>query len=76
MIDSAPATDTLQARVHSALEASPYIPFQKMRVEAEHGSVRIQGNVGSFFEKQMTQEVVRRLDGVEQVENLLEVSWG
>jgi hypothetical protein len=31
--------------------------------------------VGSFFQKQMAQEVVLRLDGVQQIENQLQVCW-
>jgi osmotically-inducible protein OsmY len=44
-------------------------------VEATDGHVLIEGTVGSFFQKQMAQEVVRRLDGVERVVNQLQVSW-
>lgn len=67
--------DSLQARVADALTKSPYTPGDRFRVEAADGAVRLHGKVTTFFEKQMAQEVVRRLDGVQQVENLLEVSW-
>lgn len=79
MIDSAPAappaTSLLADRVTSALASSPYLPKSRLRIEAADGAVRIHGRVSSFFEKQMAQEVARRLDGVERVENLLEVNW-
>ncbi len=68
-------SDTLSERVSSALSASPYTPGDRFRIEAADGAVRLHGQVATFFEKQMAQEVVRRLDGVQQVENLLEVSW-
>lgn len=66
---------TLTDRVHQALATSPYVAGRRVRIEAEEGSVRLHGRVESFFEKQMAQEVVRRLDGVCRVENLLEVAW-
>lgn len=62
-------------RVHSALASSPHLTTRSVRVEAEHGSVRLAGDVGSFFEKQIAQEVVRRVDGVDRVENHLQVNW-
>jgi osmotically-inducible protein OsmY len=35
----------------------------------------LQGVVGTFFQKQMAQEALRRVDGVQQIENNLEVAW-
>ncbi len=69
-----PAT-TLQEIVNEALQSSPYVAGRSFRIEAGDGRVRLHGDVGTFFEKQMAQEVVRRIDGVHQVENLLQVSW-
>lgn len=67
--------DPLLGLVNSALEASPYVESQTLRVEAAAGAVRIHGRVGTFFEKQMAQEALRRVDGVQRIENLLQVSW-
>ncbi|MEN1679379.1 MAG: BON domain-containing protein [Planctomycetota bacterium] len=69
------ATDPLLKLVHSALAASPYVESDGMRVEADAGAVRLHGEVGTFFEKQMAQETILRLDGVDRLENLLQVSW-
>ncbi len=66
---------TLETRVLSALTSSPYLATTRVRIEAGDGEVRLHGHVGSFFEKQMAQEAVRQLDGVERIENLLEVDW-
>jgi osmotically-inducible protein OsmY len=44
-------------------------------VEAADGQVVLKGNVGSFFQKQMAQEAIRRVDGVERINNMLEVTW-
>ncbi|TWT89648.1 BON domain protein [Pseudobythopirellula maris] len=62
--------------VHNALETSPYLPSRSVRVEEGEGRVRLHGAVRSYFEKQMAQEIVVRLDGVERVENLIQVNWG
>ena len=62
-------------KIHGALSNSPYIVNQDMVVEHDEGHVRIEGTVASFFQKQMAQEIVLRLDGVERVENQLQVNW-
>ena len=68
-------TNLLADRVDSALETSPYFSRRWMRCETEEGKVVLRGKVASYFQKQMAQETVRRIDGVEAVDNLLEVSW-
>lgn len=65
----------LRAAVETALATSPYVPSKRVTFAAGEGRVRLEGRVGTFFEKQMAQEVVRRIDGVEEVENLLQVAW-
>ena len=67
--------DTLLAQVHGALSRCPYVTPNSFHVEATDGIVRLQGDVGSFFQKQMAQELVRRVDGVERIENKLRVTW-
>lgn len=65
----------LSDKVRTALDSSPYLPATQLTVETESGHVRIEGTVGSFFQKQMAQEIVIRLDGVERVNNELQVAW-
>jgi osmotically-inducible protein OsmY len=62
-------------QVHGALRSSPYFSSRQVRIEAEEGVVRLEGAVKSFFHKQMAQEVIRRLDGVERIVNCLQVQW-
>jgi osmotically-inducible protein OsmY len=63
-------------RIREALTTSPHVPSRRqVRVEAADGHVVLKGNVRSFFEKQMAQEAVRRIDGVQVIDNLLEVNW-
>jgi osmotically-inducible protein OsmY len=45
-----------------------------LRFETEQGRVVLKGVVRSFFQKQMAQEALRRVDGVEQIFNELEVA--
>ena len=74
-----PKTKTPHAlfqRISNALETSPYVPHRKVRFEtAANGSIVLRGHVESFFQKQMTQETLRRVDGVDRIENHLEVNW-
>jgi len=46
-----------------------------MHIKNDAGRVTINGTVQSFFEKQMAQEALRNISGIESIENQLEVSW-
>ena len=70
-LNSVPLLD----QIEGALSSSPHVPSRQVHVETIDGNVRIEGTVGTFFQKQMAQEVVRRLDGVQRIENQLQVSW-
>ena len=74
-MNAATISRPLFERIHDALTTNPHVPSQQVLVEAENGRIVLKGNVKSFFQKQMAQEAVRRVDGVEQVENLLQVNW-
>ncbi len=69
------ATTALCDQVVGILSNSPYISRRHVQVETSEGNVRLEGTVSSFFQKQMAQEIVRRVDGVESVENQLKVAW-
>jgi osmotically-inducible protein OsmY len=71
MIDMMPLDD----RVHVALERNPYLTHRNLRFETEQGRVTLRGVVNTFFQKQMAQEAVRHVDGVDEIANELEVSW-
>jgi osmotically-inducible protein OsmY len=66
---------TLPRRVEAALAHNPYVARKKLRFESHEGRVTLQGTVDSYFQKLMAQEIVRRVDGVDRVENQLEVCW-
>jgi osmotically-inducible protein OsmY len=62
-------------QVQGALTGNPYLSTKQFRIEAANGCVRLEGTVGSFYQKQMAQELLRRVDGVQRIENQLQVSW-
>jgi osmotically-inducible protein OsmY len=68
------ASQTFFNQVHSAIESNPYLAGRKLRFEAEEGRVVLRGKVASYFQKQMAQEALRHIDGLQQIENHLEVS--
>ena len=72
---NATITRPLHERIHDALTTNPHVPSNLVMVEAEEGRIILKGSVKSFFQKQMAQEAVRRVDGVEQIDNLLQVNW-
>lgn len=64
----------LDDRVLTALQRNPYLLGRAVQLEAQQGRVTLRGVVRSYFQKQMAQEAVRRIDGVEEIHNELEVS--
>lgn len=62
-------------RVHGLLSQIPHLTPRDLQVEEEDGAVRLHGTVRSFFQKQMAQELLRRVDGVQRIENRLQVNW-
>ena len=71
-----PATnDVLQQNLEIALGANPHVAGKRLRVENCAGRVVVRGKVGSYYQKQMAQESLLRVEGVEELENQLEVHW-
>ena len=66
---------TLDSLISSTIEAHPHLRHRRVHFETRSGHVVLRGVVGSYYQKQMAQEAVRRLQGVAQVENCLEVDW-
>jgi osmotically-inducible protein OsmY len=70
MVDS-----QLVDRVHTILKHSPHLNCGRLKAEATHGRVVLRGKVQSYYQKQMAQEAIRRVEGVGEIENCLEVDW-
>ncbi|MEM7479153.1 MAG: BON domain-containing protein [Planctomycetota bacterium] len=65
----------LLQRVDTAIKSSPHLSSHQVFCQEESGVIVLHGRVKSFFEKQMAQETLKRVDGVEKVINELEVQW-
>ena len=65
----------LQEQASCAINSSPYVDQRKLRLEAHDGCVILRGTVNTYYQKQMAQEALRNVAGVEEIENELEVSW-
>ncbi|MCA9130304.1 MAG: BON domain-containing protein [Planctomycetales bacterium] len=70
-----PPQQALLQRVDSAIKGSPHLAGHNVFCQEESGVVVLHGRVSSFFQKQMAQEALRKLSGVEKVINELEVDW-
>jgi len=65
----------LATRVSSAIQSNPHLSHRKLQFEAREGRVVLRGTVATYYQKQMATAALWRLDGVEQIENNLEVAW-
>jgi osmotically-inducible protein OsmY len=66
---------SLTKRISSAIDKHPHLTRRNVHFEAREGHVVLRGTVKSYYQKQMAQEALRRLEGVDQIENQLEVHW-
>jgi osmotically-inducible protein OsmY len=64
----------LHQRVDDAIQSSPHVR-RRMRIHAIEGRITIVGNVPTYFQKQMIQETVKQVDGVEAIDNQVVVTW-
>ena len=65
----------LLQRVDLAIKGNPHLSRHQVYCQEESGIVVLHGRVGTFFQKQMAQETLKRLAGVEKVINELQVDW-
>lgn len=70
-----PPDTPLDDRVFSVLERHPRLAKRNLRFETEEGRVTLRGSVRTYFEKQIAQEALRRVDGVQEICNELDVTW-
>ncbi len=69
------SSQVIQHQVADAIRKASHLTGRILRYEARNGNVTLHGTVGSYFQKQIAQEAIRRIDGVHSVTNLLEVAW-
>ncbi len=68
-------SDALVQRLDSAIRGNPHLGGHQVFCFEEGGTVVLQGRVRSYFQKQMAQESLRNLEGVERIVNDLQVDW-
>jgi osmotically-inducible protein OsmY len=66
----------LRELVYSVLARNPHLIGDRLRVEFERGSITLRGAVRSWYHKQVAQESIRRIEGVDAIRNELEVVGG
>lgn len=70
-----PATNSrIEYLVQSRLRGSPYPSIQRLNCDVVDGRVVLRGRVLSFFEKQVAQESISDVAGIEQIVNGVEVA--
>jgi len=65
-------TDQSVSTVQNSINQNPYLNSE-IRVQHQNGKILLEGQVSSFFEKQMAQETIKQLDAFEYIENAIEV---
>ena len=63
----------LQTRARSTLARSPYFLSRNLNVELHGEEFVLTGVVGTYYQKQLAQEALRRVEGVLRIRNEIEV---
>ena len=61
----------LSSRIHTVLQSGPHFLNGSVRAEINDDEVVLTGTVGSYYQKQLAQESIRRVEGVGRVRNEL-----
>ncbi len=64
---------SLDDQVLTALEQSPFVSKRNLNFETQEGRVTLRGVVETYYQKQMAQESLRDVQGVDEISNELEV---
>lgn len=67
------SSHSLDERIRHALMRQQYLIGRKVRVSVTAEEVVLTGRVDTYFQKQMAQETLRRIAGVNRIVNDLEV---
>jgi osmotically-inducible protein OsmY len=67
--------ESLERRVTTLLAEHPHLRRRPLRCEAQDGRVVLQGVVPTWYQKQLAQEALRRVEGVYEIDNRLVVEW-
>jgi len=64
---------SLSDRIFHALERQPHLVGRRVSYEILADDVVLTGSVRTYFQKQMAQETLRNIDGINRIINDLEV---
>ena len=67
--------NTLANQVTQVFDFHPHLKQARVKVRIDQGNIVLTGTVCSYYEKQIAQESLRNMPGVNSIENSLEVSW-
>ncbi len=70
---SSPVHDVTE-KARERLRGSPYFRVRSLSCEFDRGVLRLRGRLSSFYQKQLAQEAVVGLSGVEEVINEIVVA--
>jgi hypothetical protein len=59
--------------VRESLDRAPYAGLRSLCCEEHEGVLILRGRVSSYFLKQIAQELAARVDGIELIDNRVEV---
>ena len=67
--------NTLTNEVTQLFDFHPHLKQTGVKVRSDQGHVVLSGTVGSYYEKQIAQESLREIAGINSIDNSIEVSW-
>jgi osmotically-inducible protein OsmY len=67
-------TRRVAERARRELRKSPLIWGRRVSCDCRHGVLLLQGRLPSYYQKQLAQEAVKRIDGVWEIINEIEVT--
>lgn len=71
---SATLPPTKHQHIRTALATSGYRPLSRIECDVTESSVVLSGSLPTFFLKQLAQEIVLRLEGIDDVKNCVVVT--
>jgi osmotically-inducible protein OsmY len=66
---------SLTQKIQNAVVHNPHLNHRKIHFRTTEKRVVIEGTAQTYFEKQMAQEALREIEGIESIENQVEVVW-
>ena len=59
--------NTLDTLISTTIQKHPHLKRRRVHFETQQGRVVLRGTVSSYYQKQLAQEAVRRLQGVDSI---------